>query len=101
MVKIRYGVLGDNVIAQLRKRRSIGKLLDSGDLVGRVFRLGKVLCTLGLGLLMVPLTETTYFVFGEIEFIRILVSRVFACAFFVHFFLQIFFPEAWPCVIQP
>ena len=63
MVKIRYGVLGDDVIAQLRKRRSIGKLLDSGDLVGRVFRLGKVLCTLGLGLLLVPLTETTFFVF--------------------------------------
>ena len=94
MVKIRYGVLGDDVIAQLRKRRSIGKLLDSGDLVGRVFRLGKVLCTLGLGLLLVPLTETTYFVFGEIEFIRILVfPGVFACAFFVHFFFADIFPR--------
>jgi CBS domain containing-hemolysin-like protein len=94
MVKIRYGVLDGNTLEQLRKRPGLANLLENGDLAGRVFRLGKALCTMGLGLLLVPLTETLFALAGKVETVGLFVLfGAFICAFFVHFFFAEIFPR--------
>lgn len=93
MVKIRYGVLDEGVLEQLRRRADLANLLDNGDLAGRVFRMGKLLCTIGLGLQLALLMESLSVLSSEAKAIHLV---AFLGAFFCAFFIHLFFAEIFP-----
>ncbi|MGC6505037.1 MAG: hemolysin family protein [Coraliomargaritaceae bacterium] len=93
MVKIRYGMLDEAALKELRRRAGLAHLLDNGDLVGRVFRIGKLLCTMGLGLQLALLMERVSVLLDETN---VIIVVVFFGAFFGVFLIHLFFAEIFP-----
>ncbi|ADE55449.1 hemolysin family protein [Coraliomargarita akajimensis] len=95
LVKVRYGEVGDADVVHLRKRRGIARLMDEGDQTGRLVRFSKTLCTVTIGLLLIPLVSDVFRVVEpDVVLGRWLVLVVaFACAVFVHFFFAEIVPR--------
>lgn len=94
MVKIRYGQAEGDVPGRLREMPGLSGLLGEDDLVGRVFRFGKTLCTMGLGLLLVPLVEGALALAGQGEPGGAWVlAGAFACAMVVHYLFAEILPR--------
>lgn len=95
LVKFRYGDVDAEAIAQLKQRRALARLMDQGDQTGRVVRFSKTLCTVAVGLLLMPLVSDLFSLF-QMEnppdrWVVVLVS--FTSAVSVHFFFAEIFPR--------
>lgn len=93
LVRIRYGEADENALERLRKRAGLAGLLDNGDLAGRVVRFGKTLCTMGLGLLLVPMAEGIFAIFGLMNPDEVILLP---CTFFFAFAVHFIFAEIFP-----
>ena len=95
LVKFRYGEAEDADMEQLRHRRGISKMMDNGDQTGRVVRFSKTLCTVAVGLLLMPLVSDFFELFDPevtpARWIVVLVS--FFSAVSAHFFFAEIFPR--------
>ena len=95
LVKIRYGEVDEADTEQLRHHRGVAHLLENGDLAGRVVRFSKTLCTVGAGLLLLPLFSDFFALLG-LEFVPsrwiiLLVALGFAVS--MHFVFAEIFPR--------
>lgn len=95
LVKFRYGGVADEGLQQLKRRRGIARLLDNGDQTGRVVRFSKTLCTVAVGLLLMPVVSDFFRALDGVEmpdrWLVVLLS--FVCAASVHFFFAEIFPR--------
>jgi CBS domain containing-hemolysin-like protein len=95
LVKFRYGDIGGEALAQLKQRRGVARLMDQGDQTGRVVRFSKTLCTVAVGLLLMPLVSDFFSLFpleaSPERWVVVLVS--FTSAVSVHFFFAEIFPR--------
>lgn len=94
MIKIRYGQAQGNALEALRLRPDVSSLLENGYLVGRVSRIGKTLCAMCFGLLLLPLIDglsagTGWVASGSL----FLPPLLFICAFFVYFVISEIVPR--------
>ena len=95
LVKFRYGGVGAQGLERLKRRRGIAYLMKNGDQTGRVVRFSKTLCTVAVGLLLMPVVSDF---FGLFELARVpdrwlVVLLSFVCAASVHFFFAEIFPR--------
>ncbi|MEM7789928.1 MAG: hemolysin family protein [Verrucomicrobiota bacterium] len=57
LVKFRYGELSDEVLKRVRSNRGIASLMDKSDQTGRVVRFSKTICTVAVGVFLLPLVR--------------------------------------------
>lgn len=95
LMKIRYGEVGDDLLEKLKRRRGIGRLIEHSDLTGRVVRLSKTLCTVAIGLLLIPWASDLFALFGvgSLPNRWVVITVAFAFAVSVHFFFAEIFPR--------
>ncbi|WP_269526338.1 hemolysin family protein [Coraliomargarita parva] len=95
MVKIRYGEVGDEVVAQLKSRPALARLMDNGDRTGRLVRFSKTICTVAVGLLLLPLVSDLLSLLdpGGVPGRWLVVLLSFVLAVTVHFFFAEIFPR--------
>lgn len=95
LMKIRYGEVGDDLLEKLKRRRGIGRLIEHSDLTGRVVRLSKTLCTVAIGLLLIPWASDLFALFGvgSLPNRWVVIAVAFAFAVSVHFFFAEIFPR--------
>jgi len=55
LVKLRYGEVDEAAVNELKRKRAIARLIDKSAQTGRVVRFSKTLCTVALGLVLLPL----------------------------------------------
>jgi CBS domain containing-hemolysin-like protein len=95
LVKFRYGGAQNTALEALKRRRGIARLMDHGDQTGRVVRFSKTLCTVAVGLLLMPLVSDFFELFKPEttpnRWIVVLLSFVSAVS--VHFFFAEIFPR--------
>ena len=95
LVKLRYGGVDEAELRRLKGRRRIGSLIANSDQTGRVVRFGKTLCTVAVGLLLVPVVGD-FFSLLEATAVPdrwLVVLLSFVCAVLVHFFFAEIFPR--------
>lgn len=95
LVKFRYENTKESGIEELKQLPGLSGLLDNGDQTARVVRFSKTLCTVALGLLLLPLVSD-FFRILEHEatpdrWLVVVVSFVFAVS--IHFFFAEIFPR--------
>ncbi len=95
LVKIRYGEVDDEALQKLKTRKGIARLIDEGDMTGRLVRFSKTLCTVGVGLFLTPLVWDAFALMGpELAPERwLIVAIAFSFAVLVHFFFAEIFPR--------
>ncbi|MGB0415654.1 MAG: hemolysin family protein [Coraliomargarita sp.] len=95
LIKFRYGEGDDEVLERLKQKRGIARLMENSDQTGRVVRFSKALCTMGVGLLLIPLVRDFLSLFEpDVELQRWLVVLIaFVCAVVVHFFFAEIVPR--------
>lgn len=95
LVKFRYRKASEEQLDDLKRLPGLARLIDNSDQTGRVVRFSKTLCTVAVGLLLMPLVSDFFSLF-ELEaapdrWIVVLVSFVLAVS--VHFFFAEIFPR--------
>lgn len=95
LVKFRYRKPSEEQLSELKCLPGLARLIDNSDQTGRVVRFSKTLCTVAIGLLLMPLVSDLFSLF-EMEtapdrWIVVLVSFVSAVS--VHFFFAEIFPR--------
>jgi len=95
LVKFRYASSDRSEVDELKRRPGIARLMERSDQTGRVVRFGKTLCTVAVGLLLMPLVSD-FLKLAEPESAAgrwsvVLLSFVFAVS--VHFFFAEIFPR--------
>lgn len=95
LVKIRYGEVREAALEALKRQRGVAYLIENGEQIGRVVRFSKTLCTVGVGLLLVPLSSDFLYLLG-VEFasnrwLAVALSLAFAVS--VHFVFAEIFPR--------
>ncbi|MGB0744907.1 MAG: CNNM domain-containing protein, partial [Opitutales bacterium] len=95
LMKLRYGEVDDKELELLKQRKGIVRLIDNSDLSGRVLRFSKTLCTVGVGLLLIPWVNDFFSLFQlEVTPNRWVVLVVaFTCAVSVHFIIAEILPR--------
>lgn len=95
LVKIRYGEVDEEATERLKQRRGVAHLIENGDIAGRVVRFSKTLCTVGAGLLLMPLFGDFFILLGlesvPNRWVVVLLSLAFAVS--VHFVFAEIFPR--------
>jgi CBS domain containing-hemolysin-like protein len=95
LVKFRYRKPSEEQLEQLRHLPGLARMLDNGDQTGRVVRFSKTLCTVAVGLLLMPLVSDFFSLFemkaAPDRWIVVMVS--FTLAVSVHFFFAEIFPR--------
>ena len=95
LVKFRYGKAKEAQMQALLRRPGIARMMENGDQTGRVVRFSKTLCTVAVGLLLLPLISDLFRLLDKDaapdRWIVVLVS--FVCAVSVHFFLAEILPR--------
>ena len=95
LVKFRYGEVEDAELERLKHRRGIARMMENGDQTGRVVRFSKTLCTVAVGLLLMPLVSDFFELFDPQQtpdrWVVVLLS--FICAVSAHFFFAEIFPR--------
>jgi CBS domain containing-hemolysin-like protein len=95
LVKFRYRRPSEEQLEGLRHLPGLDRLIDHGDQTGRVVRFSKTLCTVAVGLLLMPLVSDFFGLFqmktAPDRWIVVLVS--FTLAVSVHFFFAEIFPR--------
>jgi CBS domain containing-hemolysin-like protein len=95
LVKFRYRKETEEQLNDLKRLPGMARLIENSDQTGRVVRFSKTLCTVAVGLLLMPLVSDIFSLF-ELEvaperWIVVLVSFVLAVS--VHFFFAEIFPR--------
>ena len=95
LVKFRYGEAENEVLERLKRRRGIARLMENGDQTGRVVRFSKALCTMSVGLLLIPLVGDFLGLFEPDLVLErwLMVLIAFVCAVLVHFFFAEIMPR--------
>ena len=95
LVKFRYGDVDGQALETVKRRRGIARLIENGDRTGRVVRFSKTLCTVAVGLLLMPVVSDFFELFGSVQtpdrWLVVLLSLV--CATSVHFLFAEIFPR--------
>ncbi len=95
LVKFRYGGVSGQSLEHLKRRRGIARLIQNSDQTGRTVRFSKTLCTVAVGLLLMPVVSDFFGLFGSAHvpdrWLVVLLS--FACATSVHFLFAEIFPR--------
>ncbi|CAA6679487.1 MULTISPECIES: hemolysin family protein [unclassified Lentimonas] len=95
LVKFRYGDVDGEALEMVKRRRGIARLIENGDRTGRVVRFSKTLCTVAVGLLLMPVVSVFFELFGSVQtpdrWLVVLLS--FVCATSVHFLFAEIFPR--------
>ncbi|MFU8847391.1 MAG: hemolysin family protein [Opitutales bacterium] len=87
LMKLRYGEVDAEQLESLKSRRGIARLIENSDQSGRVIRFSKTLCTVAIGLLLIPwVTDFLALINVVLEVNHWSVLPVaFTCAVSVHF----------------
>ncbi|MFO8027974.1 MAG: hemolysin family protein [Opitutales bacterium] len=87
LMKLRYGEVDGDQLESLKRERGISRLIENSNLSGRVIRFGKTLCTVAVGLLLIPWLGDLFAIINlSLEPDRWLVILVaFTCAVTIHF----------------
>jgi CBS domain containing-hemolysin-like protein len=95
LVKFRYGGGGAQALEQLKRRRGIARLIEKSDQTGRAVRFSKTLCTVAVGLLLMPLVSDFFGLFelAQVPERWLVVLLSFVCATSVHFLFAEIFPR--------
>lgn len=95
LVKFRYGGVSDEELSELKQRPGLARLMEQGDQTGRVVRFSKTLCTVAVGLLLLPLVSDFFglFVLENAPDRWVVVLLSFVSAVSVHFFFAEIFPR--------
>jgi CBS domain containing-hemolysin-like protein len=95
LVKFRYGGVEGQALERLKRRRGIAYLMENGDQAGRVVRFSKTLCTVAVGLLLMPVVSDFFGLFesAQVPDRWLVVLLSFVCAASVHFFFAEIFPR--------
>ncbi|MGJ8638191.1 MAG: hemolysin family protein [Opitutaceae bacterium] len=95
LMKLRYGNIDDGAVAALKERDALARLIERGDQTGRVVRFSKTLCSVAVGLLLMPLVSDFFGLFNlESKPDRwVVVLLAFSTAVSVHFFFAEIFPR--------
>jgi len=95
LVKFRYGDVDGQALEVVKRRRGIAHLIENSDRTGRVVRFSKTLCTVAVGLLLMPVVSDFFELFGSVQtpdrWLVVLLS--FVCATSVHFLFAEIFPR--------
>ena len=95
LVKFRYRKPSEEQLDELKHLRGVARLIDNSDQTGRVVRFSKTLCTVAVGLLLMPLVTDFFSLFdlaaSPDRWIVVLVSFTWAVS--VHFFFAEIFPR--------
>jgi CBS domain containing-hemolysin-like protein len=95
LVKFRYRKPSEEQVDDLKHLPGVARLIDNGDQTGRVVRFSKTLCTVAVGLLLMPLVSDFFSLFkletAPDRWIVVLMS--FTLAVSVHFFFAEIFPR--------
>ncbi|TVP77004.1 MAG: HlyC/CorC family transporter [Puniceicoccaceae bacterium] len=95
LVKFRYGKAKESQMEALMQLPGVARLMENGDQTGRVVRFSKTLCTVAVGLLLLPLVSDFFRLFDRDavpdRWIVVLVSFVTAVS--AHFFFAEIFPR--------
>ncbi len=95
LVKFRYENTKETGIEDLKQVPGLARLLENGDQTGRVVRFSKTLCTVAVGLLLLPLVSDFFGLFeretAPDRWLVVLLS--FVAAVSVHFFFAEIFPR--------
>lgn len=95
LVKFRYRKPSEEQLHELKLLPGLARLIDNSDQTGRVVRFSKTLCTVAIGLLLMPLVSDFFSLFemkaAPDRWIVVLVSFVLAVS--VHFFFAEIFPR--------
>lgn len=95
LVKFRYASADTTEVEELKRRPGIARLMARSDQTGRVVRFGKTLCTVAIGLLLMPLVSDLLTLAephsAAGRWLVVLLSFVFAVS--VHFFFAEIFPR--------
>lgn len=87
LMKLRYGEVDEKEIEALKDHKGISRLIENSDLCGRVLRFSKTLCTVAVGLLLVPWVGDLFalidLTLAPDRWVFILIA--FTCAVSVHF----------------
>lgn len=95
LMKLRYGEVNDEELESLRDHKGISRVIENSDLSGRVLRFGKTLCTVAVGLLLIPWVNDWFILIGsDLVPNRWVVTLVaFTCAVSVHFIFAEILPR--------
>tara|TARA_B110001469_G_scaffold34601_1_gene34823 strand:- start:1354 stop:2658 length:1305 start_codon:yes stop_codon:yes gene_type:complete len=95
LVKFRYGGGSAQALEQLMRRRGIARLIEKSDQTGRAVRFSKTLCTVAVGLLLMPLVSDFFGLFelAQVPERWLVVLLSFVCATSVHFLFAEIFPR--------
>ncbi|MDP4694640.1 MAG: hemolysin family protein [Opitutales bacterium] len=95
LVKFRYGGVSDGELSELKQRPGLARLMEQGDQTGRVVRFSKTLCTVAVGLLLLPLVSDFFglFVLENAPDRWVVVLLSFVSAVSAHFFFAEIFPR--------
>lgn len=87
LVKFRYGEMDEEQLESLKHKKGISRLIENSDLSGRVIRFSKALCTVAVGLLLIPWVNDFFSLISlELKENQWIVAPVaFGCAVSVHF----------------
>lgn len=95
LVKFRYRKPSEEQLHDLRRLPGVARLIDNSDQTGRVVRFSKTLCTVALGLLLMPVVSDFFSLFkmeqAPDRWLVVLVSFVLAVS--AHFFFAEIFPR--------
>lgn len=95
LVKFRYRKPSEEQLDELKQLPGLARMIDNSDQTGRVVRFSKTLCTVAVGLLLMPLVSDFFALFqmkaAPDRWIVVLVS--FTLAVSVHFFFAEIFPR--------
>ena len=95
LVKFRYRKASEEQLDDLKQLPGLARLIDNSDQTGRVVRFSKTLCTVAVGLLLMPLVSDFFSLFrmevAPDRWIVVLMSFVLAVS--VHFFFAEIFPR--------
>ena len=95
LVKFRYRKPSEEQLEALKQLPGLARMIDNSDQTGRVVRFSKTLCTVAVGLLLMPLVSDFFGLFqmevAPARWIVVLVS--FTLAVSVHFFFAEIFPR--------
>lgn len=87
LVKFRYGEINDEQLESLKYKRGISRLIENSDLSGRVIRFSKTLCTVAVGLLLIPWVNDFFALINLVLEANqwVVVPVAFGCAVSAHF----------------
>lgn len=95
LVKFRYGKTKEAQMEALMRRPGLARMMENGDQTGRVVRFSKTLCTVAVGLLLLPLVSDLFLLLDRdavpARWLVVLLSFVSAVS--VHFFLAEILPR--------